>query len=628
MNTVAAAAAQSSATARVPSHRAGAAIAWTLWAYWTCLALLACPYEDTVRDIAAALDIAGGSHWPSTGPGLAFSAHLGPAWFYLLAPVAAFTSTWLGVAVFIAALSALKFPLAFRLGSALAGTRFGVMLALALLLPGWQHLQAMLPTHTSLVETTALLCLLSIREHLLEPRPRRAFIVGLTFALALHAHPTNFALLPLGLIAAWRYAPSSAFSAASVGAAALGTLLPFAPYLTAQAMAGWPDAATTSIYAGQSVGPRQLAELPALVNALLWGGPHTLIDALAPKGMRPMLFGAWSALMIATAAAFIAVWPRLAQRQRALAGNAWLAWGVTLCTLCILRDRVPWYMAYAPTLACAMLLAASWSAVASAGARIAPGVWVLAAVCAGLGVSLDVGLWRQSGRGEFLLPGGAMHDTLVGYEPTPAIPLVGGTSLPARFAAASGRFLCTHRDAVLHASYAIYVDGTAGLDQRLMCDGPRDLLIGSGTGRPLEHHWIGLPRRLWQALERQPELWIGSFGMGRPAAVSDKAATMSVSTADRYPQRDLLGPGDEIHTLELDLPAGAALVASSMLGAVAPASIDEVRADGVVQAVAAATAFVSVYDCKTCLSGPPVRWQVKFRAARGDVLDLSGLAAR
>jgi len=56
-------------------------VPWLLWLYGVTLAFMACPYEDSVRDIAAALSIADGSQWPTTGPGLAFSAHLGPAWF-------------------------------------------------------------------------------------------------------------------------------------------------------------------------------------------------------------------------------------------------------------------------------------------------------------------------------------------------------------------------------------------------------------------------------------------------------------------------------------------------------------------------------------------------------------------
>src|SRR5258706_15890758 len=102
--------------ASADATRIGAWAAWLLWLYALALAFMACPYEDSVRDISAALSIAGGSQWPSMGPGLAFSAHLGPIWFYLLAQVAAFSSSWLGVALFVAAVAGLKFPLAYRLG--------------------------------------------------------------------------------------------------------------------------------------------------------------------------------------------------------------------------------------------------------------------------------------------------------------------------------------------------------------------------------------------------------------------------------------------------------------------------------------------------------------------------------
>jgi hypothetical protein len=186
------------ATSTAPDN-AGRWVPWLLWLYGVGLAFMACPYEDSVRDIAAALGIADGSQWPTTGPGLAFSAHLGPAWFYLLAPVAALSSSWLGVALFVAALASLKFPLAYRLGVAAADWRYGLLFALTLLLPGWQHLQAMLVTHTSVVETLTLAYLLLLRGYLLQPELRRALALGICFGLALHAHPTTIALLPSGV---------------------------------------------------------------------------------------------------------------------------------------------------------------------------------------------------------------------------------------------------------------------------------------------------------------------------------------------------------------------------------------------------------------------------------------------
>jgi hypothetical protein len=608
-------------------QNAGRWIPWLLWLYGVGLAFMACPYEDSVRDIAAALGIADGAQWPSTGPGLAFSAHLGPAWFYLLAPVAALSSAWLGVALFIAALASLKFPLAYRLGRAVADWRYGLLFALALLLPGWQHLEAMLVTHTSVVETLTLAYLLLLRGYLLQPGVWRALALGICFGLALHAHPTTIALLPLSALCAWRFASRAAWRLRYFGLAAAGALLPFVPYLCAQAAAGWPDAGSTASYVGQSVGLRQLAAVPALASAVIWSGPHTLIDALLPPGARATAFAAWTLALAASALALAIGWRRCDRASRALVGHAALAAVVTLCTLCILRDRVPWYMAYLPTLAAAAVLAAVWRGLVSAWPRVVLLVAPAVAVCAALGVALDIGLWQQSSRGEFRLPGGALHDTLQGYVAAPVPAVIGGTSLPARFAAASGDFLCAHGDAVLHASYASYVDSTAALDRRMRCGGRSELQVGGGAGIALERHWIGMPQRLWRELDAEPESWIGPIGIGRIAAVSAATATLPVALPGRYPLRDLLLPDDSAFDAELDAPGASALVVSGVLGFFAPVIVEEVRANDVVQPALAATAFVSAYRCQACAREEPVHWRVRFRATRADLLDVVALAA-
>jgi len=284
-------------------------------------------------------------------------------------------------------------------------------------------------------------------------------------------------------------------------------------------------------------------------------------------------------------------------------------------------------MAYLPTVSAAAVLAALWRAVVSAWPRamllVAPAV----AVCAALGVALDIGLWQQSGRGEFRLPGGAMHDTLQGYVAAPLPAVIGGTSLPARFAAASGEFLCAHGDAVLHASYASYVDSTAALDRRMRCGGRSDLQVGGGAGIALERHWIGMPQRLWRALDAEPVSWIGPLGMGRIVAVSATTATLPLALPGRYPLRDLLLPDAAAFEAELDAPAPSALAASGVLGFFAPVIVEEVRANDIVQPALAATAFVSVYRCAACAPEQPVHWRVRFRAARAELLDLVALAA-
>ncbi|HSE13004.1 MAG TPA: hypothetical protein VLB69_10255 [Rudaea sp.] len=612
--------------ALVDAARVARWVPWLLWLYGLALAFMACPYEDTVRDIAAALSIADGTHWPSTGPGLAFSAHLGPAWFYLLAPIAASSSSWLGVALFVAALAGLKYPLAWRLGSSVADWRYGLLFAFALSMPGWQHLQAIFVTHTSLVETATLAYLLLLRGYVVQPGVARALALGLGFGLALHAHPTTIALLPLSLIGAWRFGTRAAWRPRNIAVAAAGALLPFASYLLAQANAGWPDAQSTASYVGQSVGLGQLEATPALASAVFWSGPRTLFDALLPGGARAFAFGAWALLLGASVIAGAIGWRRSGRAGRALLGYAAAACIVTLCTLCILRERVPWYMAYLPTLAGAALLAAVWRSLLFAWPRAAPIAALAMALCVVLGVALDVGLWRQSGRGEFRLPGGAMHDTLQGYVAAPAPAVIDGTSLPARFAAASGRFLCAHGNAVLHASYASYVDSTAALDRRMRCGSRGGLQVGGGADIALGRHWLGMPQRIWRALALEPETWIGPFGLSHVVAIGANAATLPVAAAGRYPLRDLLLPGDTTFEAELDAPAGSALVVSAVLGFFAPVVVEDVRVNDAIQPVLATTAFVSAYRCAACAPDQPLHWRIRFRAARADLLDAVALA--
>jgi hypothetical protein len=219
-----------------------------------------------------------------------------------------------------------------------------------------------------------------------------------------------------------------------------------------------------------------------------------------------------------------------------------------------------------------------------------------------------------------------MHDTLQGYVAAPQPAVIEGTSLPARFAAASGRFLCAHGDAVLHASYASYVDSTAALDRRMRCGGGGELQVGGGAGVALERHWLGMPQRIWRALALEAEISIGPFGMSHVAAVAANAAASPIAAAGRYPLRDLLPPGDATFEAELDAPAGSAVVVSAVLGYFAPVTVEDVRANDAVQAALATTAFVSAYRCAACAPDQPVHWRMRFRAARADLLDAVALA--
>jgi hypothetical protein len=225
-------------------------------------------------------------------------------------------------------------------------------------------------------------------------------------------------------------------------------------------------------------------------------------------------------------------------------------------------------------------------------------------------------------RGEFELPAPAMVDVKAGYSAPPANRQVMGTTLAARYASVSGRFLCAHPDAILHGSYAGYVDDTGALDARMACgEKSRRPLIGGGANVAAESHWIGLPRRLWTTLGRTPVEWIGPFGIAHVQALASVTASLPSADPNRYLLRDAIGHGDQHFVVEFDTPRSATVVVSSVLRYFAPVDIDEVTANDVVQRPFAETAFVQLHRCGTC-EQDAVHWRIRYRAARSDTLDV------
>ncbi len=135
----------------------------TAWAIVALLAVLhAAPFlitfieGDFARDLDQATRIVEGSAWPTRGPVLAWTLNLGPVWYWLLALPLALTHSIAAAVAMVALLSALQFPLAYRLGSEVAGRAYGLAFAVFLALPGLASLQGIWIAHPSLVPSAML----------------------------------------------------------------------------------------------------------------------------------------------------------------------------------------------------------------------------------------------------------------------------------------------------------------------------------------------------------------------------------------------------------------------------------------------------------------------------------------
>ena len=133
---------------------------------------------------------------------LAWTLNLGPAWYWLLAlPLALGRSVAAAVAL-VAVLSALQFPLAYRLGADVAGRAYGIAFAVFLALPGLATIEGLWIAHPSLVPAAMLAVALCAHRAWALASPRWWVASMLAASLALHAHPTALPVLALPAVAA------------------------------------------------------------------------------------------------------------------------------------------------------------------------------------------------------------------------------------------------------------------------------------------------------------------------------------------------------------------------------------------------------------------------------------------
>ena len=75
------------------------------------------PHTDSADELMRGYEMARGLAVPLQGPPLGQVLHLGPAWFWLMAPPLLLWKSWLAGALWVGFVASLKFPLAYACGS-------------------------------------------------------------------------------------------------------------------------------------------------------------------------------------------------------------------------------------------------------------------------------------------------------------------------------------------------------------------------------------------------------------------------------------------------------------------------------------------------------------------------------
>ncbi len=537
---------------------------------------------DSGRDLAHAWWIARGDHWPLLGPSINGADLLGPAWFYLLAlPYAIVDSTRVVIAA-VAALAALKFPLAYLAGRAWRDPATGLGFAAALALPGWLGFEAVVFSHTSLTSFWIVLAgWLALRARQ-RPSAGHLALLGLVLAMALHAHPT--ALVVAASIAGWTLLRAERSGRGLGGDAALLAFagsLPWWPWAWAMATRG-PAAldAAPALPAFADIAPGAAAVLGGALSGLEYGARFLLPDALWAQA------GLLLALALAAAALLLAL-PRLLRDERALLVTMVIATVAHALLLAVALPTTRAWMLFALLPLPALLLGRAL-ALAGGDARRA---WLPIAF-AGLSVLLALAQverrWSETRTGEIAMPGARVGDVRsAGWD------FQTNLWLPGIALEHAARQLCAPSGAVaLHGDLAYLARIAEFVPLVSACGGEAPALGGAAQRRS-----AGYPLAVMQRLGLAPQSTTAGFGLLSPSAVWHAPAVAPRPDHAYLPTRLSASPPSPL-ALAVECPTrGVVAIGNRLALLVEPTSLAVRDAAGTLRPALASTTATRFYAC-------------------------------
>ncbi len=317
---------------------------------------------DTSRDVGTAWRLVHQGEWPVLGPEIGQRWHLGPAWFYVLAPLVAVARSMTMVALGVGLLAALKFPLAYALGRRLQGRELGVLWVALLALPGWASLEQVIFAHTNLVETMTLGTLLAgVIVARGEGGAWRWAVLGAMWSLAWHAHPTTVMLAPAIAYAVWRGHRSQARRAIWPWfALMLGLMLPLAPMIVHEVSTGFSQVEATRAFVADGAFGARLSRVPVVVIGWFVHGFTLVRDHLfAPMRAWGAVVAIFSAAAIAMGTFLALVAPGAPPRRIRVAIAIWIV--MAMLAIAMLRDAASFYLFYVAVPLVTGLAALGWA---------------------------------------------------------------------------------------------------------------------------------------------------------------------------------------------------------------------------------------------------------------------------
>ena len=524
----------------------------------------ALPFGDGIRDMQVASDIARGISYPLLGPVFANQFHAGPVFFYLQALPLWFGMPLSAAPLYLGLLASSKFLLAYGFGEEWIDRRFGLLLALALALPGWSGMDFLNTTTPLLVPALVLADMWCTLRFVRRQSTFALLGAALMTSLAVNAHPGAIVFVPvLAGICVWHAAKARRWGSL-IGAAGVA-ILPLLPSLVAVARSGWQVLlpAESPTVAVPSSG-HSLIGWGEGVRGFALGGPLTTLRALGSEDWGTFL--AWLSFTTAAVGLLLLMW---AASFRKDIRARWLVALLAYVAVAVFaaRTNTPWYFVHPLTLVYALAVAYGWR-------QLPPAISTFSVIALGLGTVQSVGVFQHLQRGE----GGGVTAELMDIrvargERGPTL----GVWVSVRHWPELAAFLCAEssRPTALHGELAVVVDDQGALAARETCD-VTQLRLG-GTA---ERHWVGVPRAIWSNLEWSPSVKIASLGVFEAGVVAANETGHALSDPRRYPRRAASASPLVTREYRIEAPSDHVILVGRLSAALATVNEVVATADG------------------------------------------------
>lgn len=580
---------------------------------WTLASQFSPATMDTIRDIYQANAIASGESFPLTGPQLAHTIHLGPLWFYVLAIPAVVFGSWSSMAFLAFFLSALKFWLAFAFGRKLHSTQLGIFFALFLALPSWSSIQLIIWTHTIVLETALLLYLLSLRRSFLFPGAGNWFLTGFCFSLALHAHPTALPYLVL-LLLAWRPLIQKWYWIVCL---TLGIAVLFLPYGFEQLVNGFPDLDALQNYYAAEFTPGGATAMLKLLYSVVVIGPNLYYKTALPANVAAIAITVhWLLILASLSLCLLNLRTTEILLKRLLVGGVIMLL-IVVVAVTLMRGRIPWHLAYAPSFALSFLYAVV--------ATIACGRDNYFRFRASFSVTIIMlflitvsGVSHKIYSSTIRFQSAVLNDVKNLQGPWSFT----GLEIPAYSSSTHGEYLCRQAPVVLHGPYAALVDAHVGIEAEMSCGRKSDILIGGTTTRSGYSHIVGITVEMSEILGLNPVQQVGNVYLYEPLEVSAAGLAILLAEGDLNPPRTpFIGGNPEPQKLELAAAGPSALLVSTPVGPYLDLKILEVSCNGSRSQLAIRSNYSWLYQCDESNKHGPTKWQVLYESSADLLID-------